>query len=120
MASKNRTIQHVYEIAKRIADSDHLYFEALRKTTSTESKTMERGGEYGEGDFACDYALEGYSVLLIDDTYGEGATLKACIRALKNSGAGAIYFLSLCKNTKGGIKHSDDHRGTHYDDDIPF
>jgi len=111
-SSKDRTVQHVYEIAERLAGSKYQYFEALAKTTSTESKTMQRDGEYGEGDFRCDYALEGYSVLLVDDTYGEGATLRACIRALKGSGAGAIYFLSLCKNTRGGIKHVDDHGAT--------
>lgn len=119
-SSKHRTVQHVYEIAKKISGPGRMYFEALVKTTNTESKTMDRGGEYDDGDFRCNYDLKGYSVLLIDDTYGEGATLRACIRALKKSGADAIYFLSLCKNTKGGIKHSDDHPSATVEDDIPF
>lgn len=105
-SAKERAIQHVYEIAKRLAGPQSLYFEALIKTTPIESKTLETGGEYNPGDFRCDYQLEGYSILLIDDTYGEGATLRACIRALKERGADAIYFLSLCKNTRGGMKRS--------------
>ena len=119
-SSKNRTLQHVYEIAKRVAGSEYRYCEALVKTTSTESKTMKHGGTYSGGDFRCDYSLEGYSVLMIDDTYGEGATLKACIEVLRESGADVIYFLSLCKNTRGGIKQSDDHQSAVFEDDIPF
>lgn len=117
-SSKKRTIQHVYRIAEGLANSKYRYLEALVKTTSTESKTMDIDGEYNEGDFRCGYKLRGYSVLLVDDTYGEGATLRACIQALKRSGADTIYFMSLCKNTRGGIKHSDHHPSTTFDGDI--
>lgn len=48
--------------------------------------------------------MRGKAVILIDDTYGEGATLRACIRALREKGAREIYFLSLCKNIFGGMK----------------
>lgn len=119
-SSKDRPVQHVYEIAKRVAGTKYQYREALEKKTKTESKTMQRGGKYKEGDFRCRYPLQGYSVLMIDDTYGEGATLKACIAVLRESGAGDIYFLSLCKNTKGGMKQSDNHQGTISGDEIPF
>lgn len=119
-SSKNRTIQHVYRIAEGVAGSRYKYLEALVKTTSLESKTMDRDGEYNEGDFRCEYKLRGYSVLLIDDTYGKGATLKACVQALRRCEADPIYFMSLCKNTRGGIKHSDDHPSATLEDDIPF
>jgi len=117
-SSKDRTVQHVYEIAKGVAGSRYQYLEALVKTTSTESKTMAHGSKYRNGDFRCDYLLDGYSVLLIDDTYGEGATLDACINVLLESEAADVYFLSLCKNMGGGIKKSDEGGG--FEDDIPF
>ena len=60
--------------------------------------------EYKPGDFVCLYRLRGFSVLSIDDAYGTGATLRACIKVLKSAGAEAIYFFSLCKNTGGGMK----------------
>ncbi len=119
-SSKHRTVQHVYEIARGVAGSRYQYLEALVKSTSTESKTMTHGGKYQRGDFRCNYLLNGYSVLIVDDTYGEGATLEACIDVLRTSKADDVYFLSLCKNMGGGIKQSDANPGIIFDDDVPF
>lgn len=119
-SSKNRTVQHVYEIGKGVAGSRYQYFEALVKTTSTESKIMTHGGKYQKGDFRCDYLLGGYSVLIVDDTYGEGATLEACIDVLLEREVNDVYFMSLCKNMGGGIKQQDEGRGIVFEDEMPF
>ncbi len=41
--------------------------------------------------------LQGASLILIDDVYTTGATLKACTRVLTNAGAGAVDALSLAR-----------------------
>jgi TPR repeat protein len=120
-SSKNRDIQHVYEISKRIASSNYQYNEALRKNTAVESKTLNKGTNYSDSDFTCVGRVEGRTVLVIDDTYGEGATLRAIIRELKRNGVGEVYFLSLCKNTRGGIKQSNNTiEYYNLNEDIPF
>ncbi|MDR1775930.1 MAG: hypothetical protein LBS17_05770 [Actinomycetes bacterium] len=103
-SSKDRDIQHVYAIAQGLATPEYRYVEALLKKTCVESKRKERGSNFSEGDFSCTYTLNGLPTLIVDDTYEEGATLRACIKELQKNGAGHIYFLSLCKNTGGGIK----------------
>ena len=35
-------------------------------------------------------------ILLVDDIYTTGSTIEACTRALKTSGAQAIYFVVIC------------------------
>lgn len=121
-SSKNREVQHVHEIAKSLAAKKYIYCEALRKMTSTESKSMDRGADYSTGDFICTYDLKGYSALIFDDTYGEGATLRAMIQELKRYGATDVYFLSMCKNTRGGIKQSSSGVTYYYNNnnDSPF
>jgi hypothetical protein len=120
-SSKKRDIQHVYEIAKRIAAPDYQYAEALRKNTAVESKTLNRGIDYSDSDFTCVGSVKGWTVLIIDDTYGEGATLRAIIREMKKNGVEKIYFLSLCKNTRGGIKQpSNPIEYYNVNEDIPF
>lgn len=51
--------------------------------------------------FICrDRRLEDKAVLLIDDVATSGATLDACARALKTSGAGPVWGLALAKEIK--------------------
>jgi ComF family protein len=51
--------------------------------------------------FACrDRRLEAKQVLLIDDVATSGATLDACARALKESGASSVWGLVLAKELK--------------------
>jgi len=42
-------------------------------------------------------AIEGKSILLIDDVYTTGATVEACARALKKGGAAQVYVLTLAR-----------------------
>jgi ComF family protein len=51
--------------------------------------------------FACrNRRLEGRAVLLIDDVATSGATLDACARALKETGASSVWGLVLAKEIK--------------------
>jgi ComF family protein len=51
--------------------------------------------------FSCrDHRLKDKPVLLIDDVATSGATLDACARALKESGAGSVWGLVLAKEIK--------------------
>ena len=103
-SSVNRKVKLVYLIAKGIALEHMEYAELLQKHSRTESKNRPQGTELMDGEMTCRASIGGRKVLLVDDTYGEGATLRACIRALKQSGAAEIYFLSLCRNIYGGMK----------------
>jgi predicted amidophosphoribosyltransferase len=47
--------------------------------------------------FICRKALDGESVLLIDDVCTTGATLDACAMAVKNAGAGSVWGLTAAR-----------------------
>jgi ComF family protein len=49
------------------------------------------------GAFACRRRLEGGQVILIDDVATSGATLDACARALKETGAASVWGLVLAR-----------------------
>jgi len=50
-----------------------------------------------EGAFECTGPVKGMKVLLIDDVVTTGATMNACARALEDSGAEAVWGLSLAR-----------------------
>ena len=112
-SSRHRKVQPVHLLARLIAENGYELNDALTKKSNIESKSRPRGTELNPDDIRCSMDMHGKTVILIDDTYGEGATLRACIRALKEKNARKIYFLSLCKNTFGGMKG-----GSTDDDDI--
>lgn len=103
-SSKRRKVQPVYELAMAIAGDRFTYSQALMKHAQTESKSRRAGSELAEGEITCKSGFAANNVLLLDDTYGEGATSRACIRALQRTGVENIYLLTLCKNTFGGVK----------------
>jgi len=45
--------------------------------------------------------VKGKSFLLVDDVWTTGATLNACIKALKKAGAKDVYVLTLARVIKG-------------------
>ncbi|WP_165046160.1 SEL1-like repeat protein [Adlercreutzia sp. ZJ138] len=114
-SSVKRTLQPVHELAERIAEHRFTFANPLRKRSATESKNRAAGSELAPGEITCNgNDVISRTVLLIDDTYGEGATLRACIHALKENGVHDIYYLSLCKNLYGGVKGGvSDDNGIH-------
>ena len=105
-SSKRRKVQPVTLLTQLISAGRFDCENALTKRTSTESKSRPKGAELAPNEISCKNSVNGRTVLLIDDTYGEGATLRACIRALRDRGARTIYYLSVCKNIYGGVKGS--------------
>lgn len=49
------------------------------------------------GAFGCRERLRGHSILLVDDVCTTGATLDACATALKASGAGSVWGLTVAR-----------------------
>ncbi len=45
--------------------------------------------------------LRGRKIILVDDVYTTGATVRECAHALNNSGAAAVYVLSVARVQKG-------------------
>lgn len=105
-SSKRRKVQPVHLLARLISEGRYCYDNVLTKRSSVESKSRSSGAELAPGDIHCVGSVNGRVILLIDDTYGEGATLRACIRDLRENGAKEVYYLSLCKNIFGGMKGS--------------
>lgn len=103
-STKRRKLQPVFLLAELVAKGRFEYANPMSKRSNVESKSRARGAELAPGDVRCNSRMDGKAILLIDDTYGEGATLRACIRALREKGANEVYFLSVCKNLFGGMK----------------
>ena len=103
-SSVRRRIPLVHSIAEALADDNLEYADLLKKHSRVESKNRAKGVELIDGEITCVSGIAGRTILLVDDTYGEGATLRACVKALKQAGAGDIFFLCLCRNTFGGMK----------------
>ncbi len=73
---------------------------ALRRIRKTHTQVGLSGNErlanVGAELFAADTeAVQGKSILLIDDVMTTGATVSACAQALKNAGASSVYVLVL-------------------------
>lgn len=47
--------------------------------------------------------IEGKKVVLIDDVYTTGATVKECVKALQKAGAGEVHVLTLARVVRGGV-----------------
>lgn len=102
--SKDRTLQPVYEIAKMLANEKGKLFSSdiLHKNNKTEAKNTAE--EFDDGVFTEDYHGEPISVLIVDDTYGKGRSLRASAKALRyNSQIKNIYYMGVVKNRKGGL-----------------
>lgn len=102
--SKDRTLQPVYEIAKMLANEKGKLFSSdiLHKNNKTEAKSTAE--EFDDGVFTEDYHGEPISVLIVDDTYGKGRSLRASVKALKcNPKIKDIYYMGVVKNRKGGL-----------------
>jgi predicted amidophosphoribosyltransferase len=102
--SKQRSFQPVVEIAGELARSMNLSLntDSLKKVKPTQQ--MKDLGDFGarvaalEEAFACDAALAGKAILLIDDLFQSGATMSVAARTLKGQGrVASVYALALTR-----------------------
>lgn len=100
-ASKERDYQPAVEIAKSIAAYLNVSYtdEVLRKITEKQSKDMDRDKKEMRGAIiAVKKVKKPHTVLLVDDLYSTGETLKECVRVLKqDKKIGRIYVLTMTK-----------------------
>ncbi len=102
--SKVRTLQPVYAIAKSLATKKDKAFseDILYKNSHTEAKYSK--DEFDDGVFTENYHGRPTSILIIDDTYGKGRSLRASVKALKrNPKIKNVYYMGIVKNRKGGL-----------------
>lgn len=71
-----------------------------RKTGSQNGLSLKGRQRNVQGAFKVVRRLDGMSILLVDDVYTTGATLEACAKALKRSGARNVYAVSLLRVCK--------------------
>ncbi|MGH1398196.1 MAG: ComF family protein [Alphaproteobacteria bacterium] len=91
--SKESGVPHVCDFLVRkraTATQGHLSFDERRKNVR---KAFEVNGKYVDD-------VKGRSIILIDDVYTTGATVKECAKALKRAGAGEVHVLTLARVVK--------------------
>ncbi len=107
-STKKRNI--VRGMAKRLAESLHLpYLEPLSKTRSTEpqkamrTRAQKQDNIKGAFQLLEPEAVEGKTILLVDDIYDSGWTLRECARTLSKAKPGAVHIFTLVRT-----QHIDD------------
>lgn len=97
-----------YRLAKMVSEvlNAKWYPNYLLKTVDIESKSSQVGEEWAADAITHPRHFRyPTNVLIVDDTYGEGKTLRACIRALQlDPNVNAIYFFALARNRTTGLK----------------
>ncbi len=71
--------------------------ERIRDTPPQVGKNATERQSNVADSFRAAYATQGKTVLLIDDVYTTGATLRACAQAARDAGACAVYALTLAR-----------------------
>ena len=79
----------------------------LSKHSDVKAKTLELGKEFPDDAFSCDLKKindPDPKLLIVDDIYGKGRSLRGCLRALEHAGfKGRVYFLSLVYTRSNGL-----------------
>lgn len=99
--TKIRNYQPATEIAYAIAEHYKINFidDILEKISDVESKSMDRNSKDLNGVIvAKKRAKRKHTILLVDDLYSTGSTLKECVKALrKDPLLNKIYVLTITK-----------------------
>lgn len=97
----NRSYQPVFELAKAIAGEVGAYFnkDVLVKNTREQAKSMEADKKDLTGCITTNcYGVEPLSLLLVDDLYQTGSTLRECTRILRQDpNVQHVYVLTMTK-----------------------
>jgi ATP-dependent DNA helicase RecQ len=97
----------VEDFAKRLAARLSIPFvPALRKVRQTQpqkefSNSVQKA-ENIKGAFECAAPVQGKTLLIVDDVYDSGATLKEAGRILKQAGAGRLYAFCITRTRHRG------------------
>jgi adenine/guanine phosphoribosyltransferase-like PRPP-binding protein len=81
--------------------------ELIKSRPTTPRKTLDDGETeqesvaYIAGSMRVDDDLSGTVVLVLDDTIGDGGTLREVGRALREAGSACVYGLVATKNARG-------------------
>lgn len=101
--SVNRVAERGYNqadlLGRRVAEQMNIPYrpDVLRRERDTEQQArlnIQQRAENVKDAFAAEDAADQF-VLLIDDVVTTGATLKACVEALKNAGAASVYAITV-------------------------
>ncbi|MDO4902137.1 MAG: hypothetical protein Q4A21_01095 [bacterium] len=98
--------QPVFDLAKMIAEALNRPYEQdlIIKNINKKAKNMPINEFFKESDFIINPPHYKTSILIIDDTYGQGKTLKAVSELLrKHQNIEKIYFISMVKNLGKGL-----------------
>jgi ComF family protein len=88
------------EIARALAKSLNLSLRSelllrLRHTSTQTKKTRTEREENMQNAFSCPFQLKDEKVLLVDDVITTGSTVEACIRSLRQAGAGSVDVFAI-------------------------
>ena len=95
-------------IAKLVADTKGLAFRDIftKSPNAPQSKKLDSDTDFDDESFCMEKMPHKADLLIIDDTYGTGKTLRALLRlAEQDDNVGRVYFLSIVKNRAGGLTH---------------
>lgn len=103
-ASKQRAQQPVYEIAKALAEKQSVgYLQALNKTSQEEAKNSADVEERVSNLLSSiklnveSQQIFGKKILLVDDLYQTGLTMKVCTKILLESGCDMVSIIAMTK-----------------------
>lgn len=114
-STTEREFDPVARLAQKIAARFDLPYrdDVLIKNSNVHAKRLELGCEFADGDFEsipfskttpATNSQDQIPLLIIDDVYGEGRSLRACLRALSHAGHdGRVYFLSMVYTRNHGL-----------------
>lgn len=102
-------------LAQRVAEaldteySEEVLFRIINTRRQSELSYEERSINIKDAFLARGMQLKGKSVLLVDDVYTVGATMRECAKTLREAGAAKIAGLALFKSVSPEIKNKKEY-----------